>query len=340
MLLFSCQQEEADISTDSAQRIYLRAAVENNAVKTRAPFSSTEPDRNAPLDVEVWASTTANKFLHVDGLNGSNGEVALHTTAHFTNGTEQLLNDAVYPKENGAAVYFVGLHPGKENNTEWSTIADGTIAIKTFNGSEDVMFAPQIFGVYGGNTTGDKWPTFQFKHLLTWLRVKVKAESEDISDAWGKLKSLKVKGEYGNTVTIDLSKDYSQGGCVTFSSGNSVELDFYKTGTDNAYQNEAFTIPYTEAKEVAYVLCAPVTASDKDGEGNLTSEYTLIVETERRTVEVPVDLMENASSYFTGSTMNCQFTLNLNFKMGDNIIVTASVTDWEVGGISNGVIRP
>ena len=335
MLLFSCQQEEADISTDSAQRIYLRAAVENNAVKTRAPFSLTAPDRDAPLDVEVWASTTQYEFKDL-GKDGTDGTVALHTKAHFTNGEEQLLDKAVYPQKDKTPVYFVGLHPG----TEWSGNSSGTTATRTFNGSEDVMFAPQISGQYAENVDETDWPTFTFKHLLTWLRVKVKAESEDISDAWGKLKSLKVKGEYGNTVTIDLSKDYSPGGCVTFSSGNSVELYFCKTGTDNAYQNEAFTIPYTEAKEVAYVLCAPVTASDKDGEGNLTSEYTLIVETERRTVEVPVDLMENASSYFTGSTMNCQFTLNLNFKMGDNIIVTASVTDWEVGGISNGVLDP
>ena len=343
MLLFSCQQEETDLSTDSAQRIYLRAAVENNAVKTRAPFSSTAPDRDAPLYVEVWASTTTNEFKDL-GKDGTDGTVALHTKAHFTNEKEQLLDDAVYPKDKGT-VYFVGLHPG----TGWSDSGNGMIAKRTFNGSEDVMFAPQISGVYGGNVGVDKWPTFTFKHLLTWLKVKVKAESEDISDAWGKLKSLKVKGEYGNTVTIDLSKEYSQEGCVTFSSGNGVELYFCKTGTDDAYQNASFTIPYdteakkTEAKEVAYVLCAPVTASDKDSEGNPTSEYTLIVETERRTVEVPVDLMdlkEEALSYFTGSTMNCQFTLNLNFKMGDNIIVTASVNDWEVGGISNGVLDP
>lgn len=337
MLLFSCQQEEADTGTDTARQIYLCAAVENNALKTRAPFSLTAPERNAPLDVEVWASTTEYKFLHVDGKNGSDGTVALHTTAHFTDGKEQLLNEAVYPEKSGTIVYFVGLHPGKENESQWTTNTTGTIATRTFSGCEDVMFAPQIFGQYAENVDESDWPTFQFKHLLTWLRVKVEAESESISDAWGKLKSLKVKSE-GNTVTVDLSKEYSET-CVTFS-GNEVELPFYKTGTDDAYQSESFTIPYTEAKEVAYVLCTPVDATAADSEGEKTSEYTLVVETERCTVEVPVDLMEDASTLFTGSTRNCQFTLNLNFKMGDNITVTAAVTDWKVGGISNGVLNP
>ncbi len=355
LLFFSCREEEADFYADPAQRIYLRATVENAIPMSRAPFSPLAPDENNPLKVAVWASTEPNVFknLNKNGSSDNNYEVALHTKAYFSNGKEQLLYDAVYPKpksetEQGGEVCFVGLHPG----IGWTTDDAGTIARKTFNGSEDVMFAPQEKGRYGQNTTERLWPTFKFKHLLTWLKVNVKSDGEEISDAWGRLQSLKLKSSAGNTVTIDLSKEYSpvynpdsQENCVTFSSGDGVTLDFYKTGTDDVFLDETdpttwYPIPYNSLKEVAYVLCAPVIASEKNVDGEQSYEYTLIVKTERRTVEVPVDLKANESTCFNGSTMKYQFTLNLNFKMGNSIVLTSRVTDWNIGGISNGILTP
>lgn len=351
VLLFSCREEEGGLSADPAQRIYLRAAVENTILMSRVPFDSSVPDEDHPLEVAVWASTTSHEFKHVDGKNGSDGTVALHTTAKFTAGSEQLLNDAVYPKDANTTVYFVGLHPEKEYGSAWTTNDAGTIATRTFNGSEDVMFAPQEEGKYGGNMSGDAWPTFRFKHLLTCLRVRVKAEKELVSEAWGELRSLKVKSSAGNTVTIDLSKEYSpiynpddpDKNCVTFSSGDGVTLDFYATGGNEAFSNKSYSLPYKENfEEVAYVLCAPVIASAENGDGDKTNEYTLIVETRNRTVEVPIDLMagEGTENYFNGSTMNYQFVLNLNFKMGNSIIVTVSAADWKLGGISSEVVSP
>lgn len=355
ILVISCSDEAADIGTDPSQRIYLRATVENGIVMSRSPFSLSNPGEENPLEVAVWASTTQGEFKDL-GEKGSSGVVALHTMAHFSNGSEQYLNDAVYPG-NGTPVYFVGLHPATETEPGWTTDAAGAIARKTFDGSEDVMFAPQISGVYGGNV--DTWPTFRFNHLLTWLRVKIKAESEAVSESWGKLKSLKVKCSKGNIVEIDLKKydsdyynpddtntpDAALENCVSFSDGEGVTLDFYETGTDNVYldgtdQTTWQTLPYDNYEEVAYVLCAPVVATALNIDGVTTTEYTLIVETERRRIEVPVDLMNDASSCFEGSTMNHQFTLDLNFKMGNNIFITAFVSNWAPGGISHGDIEP
>lgn len=366
LILCSCQKGEEGVRMDSARNIYLTATVENT-LTTRAPFLLSAPDQNNPLKVAVWASTT--EYVFPDGTdNGKGGSnvVALHTSANFTNGEEQLLNDAVYPKEGGSKVYFVGMHP--ENG--WTTPAAddpdpalaakaGKIATKTFSGSEDVMFAPQISGEYAQNVT--EWPKFEFRHLLTWLRVSIKADGEAVSKAWGRLKSLKVKSPDG--VTIDLSGAYdptvpqnpddptAPQDRVSFS--GDAELDFYKTETDNVFvdpndENTWYTLPDEATDAVAYVLCAPVqaTANDPDQEPTIvrTAEYTLLVETENRSVEVPIDLMKDASTtpptYFIGYTMNNRFSLNLNFKMGNNIAVTATVTDWKTGGISNGVLDP
>ncbi len=378
--LFSCGEEEAVPSIDPAQQIWLRARVENAVTMSRAPFDPpapdvskptvTAPDKKHPLKVDVWASTTEWNYAHRDGEDGKNGTVSLHTSANFTAGSEQLLNDAVYPKSNGGdkkPVYFVALHPqGTWTNPKDPADATGQTydiqkATMTFDGSQDVMFAPQVTGQYSQNVGNPDtpWPTFKFKHLLTWLTVCVKAENNEVAESWGKIKSLKVKCAVGNTVTIDLSekKDASSDpyddvnnpqARASFSSGDGVELDFYGAN-DKKIGFEGFyvTIPHDRFGNVAYVLCPPVKATALDGTDK-TAEYILIVETEYRTVEVPVDLMKEESSdqgettypCFEGSTMNCHFTLNLTFKL-DNIIQLAShAEDWSLGGISSGTISP
>jgi len=369
LLCCSCQKEQTVTPPHADRSIFLRATVENMK-QTRAPFVLSEPQRENPLIAAVWASTTEHVFedLNENGTGGS--EVALHTQAKFTSGTEQLLADAVYPKKDGTVVYFVGLHPAADaaGAAVWETPATGDRAGKTatmtFSGFEDVMFAPQIEGQYAENLEAATWPTFVFHHLLTWLRVRVKAYDEAVSEAWGKLKSLKIRSKY--TVEVDLNKAYDKdnppenmAGYVSFpdaadGTDGTKEFDFYKKGTDGVFVKKDvastwYKLPYTEAEEVAYVLCAPVEATEREpdeAEVKRTTEYTLLVETENRTVEVPVDLKVPATdpakdpSYFTGSTMSRQFILNLTFKMGNNITVAAAVTDWVIGGLGDGVLDP
>lgn len=361
VLLFSCRNEEPDISVDPARQIYLRAAVDNTIVMSRAPFSQSTPTAKNPLKVAVWASTEWYKFENSSTSGTVGNVVALHTSANFSDGEEQLLNDAVYPVD-GTKVFFVGLHPTNESNTVWTTDAAASTATMTFTGCEDVMFAPQISGVYGENTgeTEKEWPTFKFRHLLTCLRVTVKSEGEAVSEAWGKLQSLQLKSTKGKTVTIDLTrtydptnpdKDIDLNTCVAFSTSE-FTYDLYKTGSDTKYENQSFTLPYKnqDYTEVAYVLCAPVEATVNQADQLpvvvRTSEYTLIVTTDNRRVEVPIDLKETDSEtesgikYFSGSTMNHQFIVNLLFKMGNKVSVKAKVADWQLGGISNGVLDP
>ncbi len=373
LLLAACQKEAADDPVPSAERIYLRATVASRTT-TRAPYYITAPRRENPLIADVWASSTPQLFKHEENKNGQDGsgEVALHTKAKFTNGTGQLLYDAVYPKQDetdpdAGWVYFVGLHP-----TGWTTPAEadqaGKKATRTFKGCEDVMFAPQVKGKYAENVQEADWPVFIFHHLLTLLKVSIKAESEPVSEAWGKLKSLKIKSK--NTVTVDLTHvkqtdpsapDYDPSAPEIKAEfpdapdGVLAELDFYKTDTDQVFVNADepktwWTLPYEKTAPVAYVLCAPVDATymvDSDGDGTVdqkTTEYTLLVETEHRKVEVPVDLMvkvvDGTKYYYEGSTMNRLFIINLTFKMGNNIAVSAAVTDWATGGLGSGDLNP
>lgn len=340
----SCQNDDEIISQYTGDEIRLNATVENN-VMSRSAYTLTLPSKENPLEVAVWASTTPRKYENL-GQNGRNddGIVSMYTTANFTNNQEQLLDDAVYPKT-GKPVYFIGLHP----KDKWLTGSDGSgnngiSAVRTFTGCEDIMFAPEIFGQYGMNK--ENWPKFKFKHLLTWLRVCVAAESEAVSNAWGKLKSMKIKSF--NTVTVELDKDFDNNNCLNYSRSDQEKetlLDFYKTGTDTKFLDENisgtwYALPYDVApQEVAYVLCAPVEATEFSQTGERTAEYTLVIETENRSVELPIDLMVG-NSYFTGNTRRNQFILNLTFKMGSNIAVAATVSDWRAGGMGIVELNP
>lgn len=340
LVLLSCQSEEEGGILSADRRIYLTASIED-AKDSRAPYSWEAPSLEHPLLVDVWASTNMNKFAHTPGADGLNStNVELHSTARFTNAGEQLLNDAVYPsKENTQSkVYFVGMHP-----QGWETVNENCdSATYTFTGKEDVMFAPRISGSYGENTgEEDKpWPTFEFKHLLTWLRFEIMAESEAVSNAWGYLESIKIKSP--NKVTVNLTKDdFVENEVVKFGD-NLAELELYSADNQVFPKDDTQSLPYTEDKvEEAYVLCAPVEARVRDEQsGDLISEYTLLIKTTKRPEkEIQLDLKKAQEEYFTGSTRNTQFTIRLLFKMGNTINISTQAEEWKNGGIVNQEVK-
>ena len=350
----SCNDEKMDVGSSGEHRpIYLSAAT-NNSVLTRAPYELTEPTTYKPLSVDVWASTTEYLFRN-DGLNGTgvDGKVSLHATARFQSSAPQLLNEAIYNETERPRVYFVAMYP-----QGWTT-ADGTKALFTINGAQDLMFAPQIYGTYG--TPYEQSPQLSFRHLLTWLTFELKAESTEAIAAWGRVRNIEIRSK--NSVIVDLSGtaynkvidgdkaiyNYQPSGC-TYENETRLPL-YYKIPTnatedDKTLQNK-FPGGYeltTSGSEVAYVLCAPVNATFEEGEeGNKTKtdEYTLYVETDYRNIEVGIDLKKeyaggsDENRYFTGSTMGYKFNIQLNFKLGNTIAVTAKMNDWTEGGIIN-----
>ena len=333
-LMLACRQE-AFITEDSndCQSIYLSAMVENHA-PSRAPYVYTAPNStnsDGKLYTMVLASSDQTAFKHVNGSNGANdGVVAIHTEANFDNNTPQLLKDAVYPKS-GTPVYFIGLHP----QTGWQVNAEGTQAAITIDGSQDVMFAPRIYGTYANDSK-----SLPFNHLLTWLKINIKAEDATTIAAWGKITSMKITSN--DKVVIDLGAQDSNLDCVSYgySDNDNTLLPVRYVANDNEFPGTDGYTMKTSFDNVAYVLCAPVDATEKDvveGKDVTTAEYTLHIETEKRKIELPIDLKKNNDTFFTENTRSKHFTLNLTFKMGNTIVITATlqVTDWKHGGTSN-----
>ena len=353
---------EADVP-DVDRSIRLSAIVEGRN-DTRAPYTETAPSQAHELHAAVWASTETGLFPdeNKNGSNDHNGEVKMHTKANFQDSEDQLLIDAIYPVT-GNDVYFVAMHPENLNSNEkrWTYVLwqndnqeDIPAATTTFDGSVDAMYAPQVIGRYGDNAVQ---PLLHFHHLLTWLRIEMVANTEDARDAWGEVTNMTIKSN--NKVIVDLShgaaksatntSGYDRNEHVYFS--NPIDMGFFSV-TDKQYTDEPFLmddsytlkgpkVGYEDTwesfiEEVAYVMCAPVTASADN-----TAEYTLTIKTANRgEMQVPIDLMKtNNTSPFTGNTMGHQFTILLKFKIGENISVSAKTTPWRTGGISSGKVE-
>ena len=371
--LISCQQNGLDAVQVGAP-VYIAASVGGDSM-TKAPYMPTNnqghmvetPSPEHPLKTDVWGSTTSYIFTEEfydqektrpwDGSDES-GKVAIHTDATFQSGDPQLLRAAIYNKNTKPTVYFVAFSPISQGAEKWVAPEDGKSASFVFSGNDDVMFAPQVQGTYA--TDYSKSPVLSYSHLLTWLRVEMQAESKEVSDSWGAIKSMTIRSN--SNVKIDLQKEaYNNDGTYNFENvvfSEETDLNFYKTIEEESYDgaqvtmkkkftDEVFTdikVPYLKKEELAYVLCAPVVGADKkvvDGEEIDAEEYVITISTDKRNVAIPVDLRHMVSGVvqpFLGSTRCMQFTLSLNFKMGNTIYLTSSVQDWRVGGLAVGNI--
>ncbi len=371
--LISCQQNGLDAVQVGAP-IYVAASV-GGSTMTKAPYMPMDnkghmvetPSPEHPLKTDVWGSTTSYIFTEEfydqektrpwDGSDES-GKVAIHTDATFQSGDPQLLRAAIYNKNTKPTVYFVAFSPISQGAEKWVASEDGKSASFVFSGNDDVMFAPQVQGTYA--TDYSKSPVLSYSHLLTWLRIEMQAESKEVSDSWGAIKSMTIRSN--NNVKIDLQKEaYNNDGTYNFQNivfSEETDLNLYKTIEEESYDgaqvtmkkkftDEVFTdikVPYLKKEELAYVLCAPVVGTDKkvvDGEEIDAEEYVITISTDKRNVAIPVDLRHMVSGEvqpFLGSTRCMQFTLSLNFKMGNTIYLTSSVQDWKVGGLVVGNI--
>ena len=332
-ILVSCSKPQVgSIGNDCL--IYLQAGT----VQTKTPFAGEVPSGSSPLKALVCASTAKDAdggyLFPSDGKDGTeDGTVGKHLPAEFQSGSAQLINGAYYNQRYpDNKVHFAALHP----QSGWTIGNDATATI-IFDGSDDVMFAPVVTGQYGNAT----YPKLKFNHLLTWLRVEIAAETEEVANAWGPLQTMTISSL--RTVSFSINTETFVADNIQFSGNTTDVIPFHKTGSNSGEIFPDSTEGYqltTTPKEVAYVLCAPVIATEKD-EYDFTRkpEYYLNIVSKNRTVSIPIDLMKGKDEYFTGSTMGTQFTLGLTFKMGNTIAVSAGVTEWVTGGVGIGKIE-
>lgn len=185
-------------------------------------------------------------------------------------------------------------------------------------------------------------PSFEFKHLLTKLIVKVKAHDEAAQNVWGDITGITLvkamNGDVFDTAEVTLATGAAATGTAAFSNPAVDGMAFYRIDaaayTDNAVDDADNKIALTTtAEEVAYSLVAPIIA-DNDAKHITLKVDTKLGETVT-TKEVSFDLYKvndtDEALPFTGDTQGKAFEITLTFKATE-IVATATVTDWVKGG--------
>jgi len=314
---------------------------------TRAPFVGSTISATNPLTALVPSATASAGYesttLHVAGPMIFKGDAYTGYDVASVTATE-----ARFP--NGFAgtdpLYLFGLYPYNKTTPVWVIDTGGATATATFNGSHDVMAAAEISttkddvkdAVGGGSTP---FGTLAFEHLLTKLEVKFKASAAALLD-FGSIKSVELVSVDATQTTLPTEVTYDPvAETVDFASGSNkvAVMPFYgattasgvTTYTDVAYTNKAYMPTTTDALQ-AYCLAAPATASASPA---VYEYYIRIVtnggDSSGTTKILPIDLNDADGTKFATSTAGYAFNIIVNYTV-DDIYVTATVTDWKVGG--------
>lgn len=332
LTLASCSKSElANRPVVENDMVEIMATSKALTIETRAPFEGSIASDNTLTAVVLGSTTTADYTTrYCDGTI---------TFADDTNAKGFDTTPKYYPVSD-ATVYFCALYPTAL--ADWKDIA--TTAKYTFDGKTDVMAAAEKEGKKSTAMAGTH-PSFEFKHLLTKLVVKVKAEDENAQNVWGDITGISLVKANNSSVFDTAEVTLATGAAATgtaFSNAAADGMAFYHINaaatpayTDNAVDATDNKIELTtDAVAAAYSLVAPIIAE------NGVKHFTLSVDTKLdetvTTKEVSFDLYkakvgEEDPAVFSGDTQGKAFEVTLTFKATE-IVATATVTDWVKGG--------
>lgn len=317
----ACTPENENPMGDGNDEIKLQMTQLN--IETRAPYMAQEPSAQAPLLARVLCSQTQGNYkVEVDEAN-NNG--FMNFTAASTNTSFCLNNGTITPKSfpSGVdSVYLVGLYPAET----WTKNTD-TSASFNFNGSNDIMFAPEATTV-----KGDAVGTLAFGHKMTKINIQLRAVDDASIARWGEIENIALTGVGATAAQPNTTVEVAfADGDATFSNAAASLACYGTDGTD--YTDKAYagtTALTTTPTTVAYTICQPVDATD-----GATNEYTLTVTSSTKgDVPVPFSLTSNTDDEFTGNTAGYAFTVTLSFSAVE-IQAQATVTPWEEQGTTD-----
>lgn len=310
---------------------------ENVEIKLISSAIAAETMTRAPYEGTIAADNTLAARVLVSETSGNYTTTYANDKMVFTDNGSTAVGFATakyYPVDN-STLHICGLYPFEG----WGNPANDECKF-TFNGSQDVMAAPEKSSTKNDSKDGN-YPQLEFKHLLTQLVIKAVAEDEAAIAKWGKLTDITLtkvgKNNPSGAVTVSLSAgtaDESSAFATLLDNGMSFWVR--GAGTETAFASQAKELT-TDGEEVAYSMVAPL----KNATG--TADYTLAVKTEHSgttPVTVPVNLKTTGSSSadYTASTQGKKFVVLLTFKTTE-IKATATVKDWEEDGGSSEEIQ-
>lgn len=299
----------------SADFISLRASFGEEIAQTKSytsadAYTATSPSADHPLHSDVWFSTTAGTYPGAGGVSADRSTMDVHSSIRFESGAftfpqEYQSHLLQYPAGDNT-VYCVGFWP----KDTWEVNGDGTKACfksaVNVDGETDFMFAPQI--------SGSKTSPFDiqnYKHIQTWIKVRVRAQTADAPITWGNIKSISIDSK--GKPTVDL-----QSGEVTFSDDPDDAVQILAFSSD---EGQSFS---TESVELGSVFVSPMTGTD----ANPATLKFHITTDEWEDKEVDVELLDNQGSKVIDTTEGKLYVVTLSFKTLSTIDASATLTSW------------
>ena len=255
LMTTACSDNVAD-ETVMGGDIQLGVTVGELQAKSRATAVPYLPQNEKTLTADVWFRNDGGGYEDQPDITTTN--LPVHTTVTFE-GTPMMayvLHDGKnlkYPRDD-SKVYCVGMYPA----TGW-TATNNTTVSHDINGTEDLLFAPEIIGSWSQN-----FPTQQYEHLLTWIKINICASSHAAIDAWGTINRITVNSDSEVSVNLTTS-EY-----------------IYSGSQEIATMTESRQLT-TATREVGSVFCSPET------EYTVTVNYT-DKHGETKDIEVPLSL--------------------------------------------------
>lgn len=315
-MLAACNNDTDELPVEIP--ISMNAQMVTDVDATRA-LSTNEirgalPSKEYPLEALLCFSTTS-KVYDTEPTPVVPTYLPCHTTINYTSGTKTYPapigeNDIKYPINN-SLVYCAGLYP----SSGW-TFDEGstTNASYVLDGETDIMFAPEISGCMY-----TPFGTQTYTHLQTWVKLNVCATDHEAIEAWGKIKSITLKGH--KKIKIDLDTEFN----------NKDELKTAFKDGKIAFSDELTLAPVAESdnvslktqlKELASFFYVPADVTDN----------VLEIETENRGIKsVSFDLVDAEHKKITdlSDAVGKIFVVELHFFPIELIKAKCTLNQWE-----------
>lgn len=254
LMMAACSENVAD-ETAQGGDIQLCATVGELHADSRAIADPYLPQNETTLTADVWFRYDGSGY---DDSPSAPTYLPVHKTVTFE-GTPMMAyvthnsQPLKYPHDN-STVYCVGMYPA----SGWTASADNATVTHAIDGETDLLFAPEISGSWAS-----RFPTQQYVHLLTWIKINICASSHEAIDAWGTINQITVNSDSEVAVNL-MTGEYTYRGTEqhieTMSESKKLSTTTHEVGS-------VFCSPKTE-------YTVTVNYTDKHGD-NLTKTVPL-----------------------------------------------------------------
>lgn len=240
-------------------------------------------DQTSSFTAQVIASNKTNDYSTLLWTGENAGNISI------VNGNVTFEPEQNYPID-GSSIYMKAFAPR-------ATVSNG-VAQFTITGDEDILFTNAEIN---GSKTDHDGKILTLDHLLTQLKIQVKASDANAITTWGSITSIKVKDA---ATVLDLNVNNGELTANATPAKDNLSLKGTKA-------NQDLTLTAVDA---GYIMLLPSTTA-----------YTLLIETSNKSeaTEVPIS---------TATTVKGKIhTITLAFNAVD-VSTTSKVNDWGVDG--------